>query len=310
MTPRSILRSLVRVARRSLQRRPRIVMTLLCRDEEDIVGHNIAYHLAQGVDFIIATDNASTDRTPMLLERFARQGSLHLIHEPRLIHDQAVWVTRMAQMAAKRFDADWVINNDADEFWLSTKSTVRAALAALPHDAECLAVPRFDMAPPRDSRAQFFEAMTLRLTDHKNVHGPILNPKVCHRAYVDVHISDGNHHVTRRSRAMTERSDHSLQILHFPLRSAKQLERKIRQGSEALQANARVGSSIGSHWHRLYRDYLLPGRLDQYYEERVPSAEQAASGLARGTLVEDTRIRDELRRIGYLAHDRPSAASD
>jgi hypothetical protein len=285
-------------------------MTLLCRDEEDIIAHNIAYHLGQGVDFVIATDNASTDRTPMLLERFARQGRLHLIHEPRLTHDQGIWVTRMAQMAAKRFEADWVINNDADEFWLSTDGTVRTALAAVPRDTECLAVPRFDMAPPSESRAQFFEAMTVRLAHHKGVHGSILNPKVCHRAFVDVHVSDGNHHVIRRSRPMIERLHHPLQILHFPLRSPKQLERKIRQGSEALQANARVGSNIGAHWHRLYQDYLLPGRLHEYYEARVPSAEQVATGLADGTLVEDTRIRDELRRIGYPAHTRESARSD
>src|SRR6185312_15502840 len=118
---RSLVQPLVRIAKRSLARRPRIIMTLLCRDEEDIVGYNIAYHLAQGIDFVIATDNASQDRTPLLLERFARQGKLHLIRQPSLTHDQAIWVTRMARMAARRFDADWVINNDADEFWLSSK---------------------------------------------------------------------------------------------------------------------------------------------------------------------------------------------
>jgi hypothetical protein len=64
MTLKSLARSLVRMAKRPFRRRPRIVMTLLCRDEEDIVGYNIAYHLAQGVDFVIATDNASQDRTP------------------------------------------------------------------------------------------------------------------------------------------------------------------------------------------------------------------------------------------------------
>jgi hypothetical protein len=296
MKPRSIARSLLRLVKRSLRRRPRIVMTLLCRDEEDIVGHNIAYHLAQGIDLVIATDNASNDRTPLLLERFAKQGKLHLIREPNQTHDQSVWVTRMARMAAKKFDADWVINNDSDEFWLSRAGTVRAALEAVPPEAECLAVPRFDMAPPRDAVSAFFEAMVIRLAGGETVHGQQSPPKACHRAHPDVVVADGNHHVKRRGQLMTHRSDHPLEILHFPLRSAAQLERKVRQGAEALQANARLPAGICGHWRRLYRDHLLQGRLGEYYDDRAPTREQIAAGLASGMFVEDTRIREALRR--------------
>jgi hypothetical protein len=99
MTPKSIARSLVRMAKRPFRRRPRIIMTLLCRDEEDIIGYNIAYHLAQGVDFVIVTDNASRDRTPRLLERFVQRGQLHLLRQPELTHQQGKWVSRMARMA-------------------------------------------------------------------------------------------------------------------------------------------------------------------------------------------------------------------
>jgi Glycosyl transferase family 2 len=288
---------LIRIAKRPFRRRPRIVMTLLCRDEEDIIGYNVAFHLAQGVDLVIATDNSSTDRTPLLLERFARQGKLHLIREPSLTHDQAIWVTRMARMAAKRFDADWVINNDADEFWLSREGTLRTALAAVPRDVECLSVPRFDMVPPRETDRKFFEAMLVHLPGDRNVHGMPLLPKACHRAYPNIRIADGNHHVTRRGSRLAERSDHPLQILHFPLRGAGQLERKIRQGAEALQANTRVGPSIGIHWQRLYRDYFLTGRLGEYYDDRAPTQAQLVAGLAGGTLIEDTRIRDALRLL-------------
>ena len=49
-----------------------IVMTLLVRNEEDIIEANIEFHLAQGADFIIATDNRSTDRTRDLLLRYAQ----------------------------------------------------------------------------------------------------------------------------------------------------------------------------------------------------------------------------------------------
>jgi hypothetical protein len=39
----------------------RLVMTLLVRDEIDIIRQNIEFHLRHGVDFVIGTDNGSTD---------------------------------------------------------------------------------------------------------------------------------------------------------------------------------------------------------------------------------------------------------
>ena len=78
------------------------VMTLLVRDEEDIIAANLDHHYAQGVDFVIATDNGSVDATVSILERYEREGRLHLIHEPTDDFSQHAWVTRMARLAARR----------------------------------------------------------------------------------------------------------------------------------------------------------------------------------------------------------------
>jgi hypothetical protein len=37
----------------------KLVMTLLVRDEQDILADNLDFHLAQGVDEVIVTDNGS-----------------------------------------------------------------------------------------------------------------------------------------------------------------------------------------------------------------------------------------------------------
>ncbi len=79
-----------------------LVMTLLARDEIDIVDSWLAFHLNAGVDFVIATDNRSQDGTTEMLEEYARSGQVHLIREPGEDLRQDEWVTRMARLAADR----------------------------------------------------------------------------------------------------------------------------------------------------------------------------------------------------------------
>ena len=52
----------------------RIAMTLVVRDEADIVGTWLDYHLASGVDVVIATDHRSVDGTSEILREHARDG--------------------------------------------------------------------------------------------------------------------------------------------------------------------------------------------------------------------------------------------
>ena len=94
----------------------KLVMTLLVRDEEDIVRENLDFHLAQGVDQVIVTDNGSEDATAEILREYESQGVLRLLFEASDDYSQGRWVTRMAGWRPPS-GADWVINNDADEFW-------------------------------------------------------------------------------------------------------------------------------------------------------------------------------------------------
>src|SRR4029453_11752411 len=110
----------------------KLVMTLLARDEADIVDANISFHLNAGVDFVIATDNRSQDGTTEILERYATAGQLHLIREPGEYLRQAEWITRMGRLAATEYGADWVIHGDADEFWWPRGDSLKDVLASIP----------------------------------------------------------------------------------------------------------------------------------------------------------------------------------
>jgi hypothetical protein len=92
-------------------------MTLLTRDESDIVEQHLAFHFAAGVDHVIVTDHVSTDGTRDVLERHAREGHVTVLREPEGPFRQREWVTRMARLAVAEHGADWVVNSDVDEFW-------------------------------------------------------------------------------------------------------------------------------------------------------------------------------------------------
>ena len=108
----------------------KIVMTMMVRDEIDVLAAMIEHHLDQGVDLIIATDNASVDGTTELLEAYEAAGKVELHHDPEHRKQQGVVVTRMARRAYTEHGADWVINADADEFFVPAdrRLTLREAL--------------------------------------------------------------------------------------------------------------------------------------------------------------------------------------
>ncbi|HEY7346638.1 MAG TPA: glycosyltransferase family 2 protein, partial [Gaiella sp.] len=140
-----------------------LVMTLLARDEIDVVDSWLAFHLNAGVDMVVATDNRSQDGTTEVLEEYARSGQVHLIREPGEDLRQNEWVTRMARLAATDYGADWVINSDADEFWWPRGASLAEVLAAVP--------PRYGTVGaflrvfcPRPGQEHFAERMTVRFS--------------------------------------------------------------------------------------------------------------------------------------------------
>lgn len=275
-----------------------LVLTLLCRDEADILESMLRFHFDQGVDQVIVTDNGSVDGSLEILQRFERKGRLRLLQEAQHNHDQAIWVTRMARMAAREFNASWVINSDADEFWWPRDGTLRSALEATPDGQQAWSVERTNfLPPPRNGhdRRPFHQRQTLRERLSCNSIGEPLPPKVIHRAHPDVAVSDGNHSAKLNGQRLQAPPCEAIEILHLPIRSYGQLERKIRQGAEALERNERISKGVGHSWRSLYRNHLQVGTLPAYYDGLRPDAEQLTAQLASGELIEDTRLKRALR---------------
>ena len=283
-------------------------MTLLVRDEADIVDEQIGFHLDQGVDFVVATDHRSVDGTTELLRRYEGEGLLHLIREEGEGIHQSEWVTRMARLAASDFGADWVINADADEFWWPREGSLHEVLAAVPlRFGAVRGLWRHFVVRP-DSPGPFFERMTVRRRPNEDWTSPYhVQVKVAHRCDPRVVVPKGNHDALGE-RLVLLREWFPFEVLHFPVRSSEQLRRKF----ELTAAAGLTGEGrLARHVEAVVATIEARG-ADGVYEELLVDDERLEAGLRDGSLTVDTRVRDALRGRGSErgASVRPSLADD
>ena len=269
----------------------KLVMTLLVRDEADIVAANLDYHLARGVDLVIATDNRSVDATPEILRGYERRGVLRLLHEPSDYYAQAAWVTRMARLAAAE-GADWVIHSDADEFWWPLDgSDLKSVLDEVPTDVAVVSAQRWNFPPRPEDGRPFHERMVVRDLDSRNPRGRPLRAKVAHRAHPAAEVGMGNHRAVVPGNG-TQPTVGGVEILHFPMRTYAQFENKIVNGGRALNRATNAARSGGGTWRELYALWERGELRDHYEEAMLPS------GPPPDGFVEDTRLRDFVAGLG------------
>jgi Glycosyl transferase family 2 len=275
----------------------KLVMTLLVRDEADIVDAQLAFHLNAGVDFVLAIDNRSEDGTTEILERYERTGHLRLMREERDDMRQEEWVSQMARLAATELGADWVINADADEFWWPREGSLKDVLALVPG--------RYGVVRgcwrhflPRPEHGEFFaERMITRLCrpafpgDKQTIFHA--HQKVAHRADPDVIVEAGNHNALG-ARLEPIRAWHPIEVLHFSFRSLAQVERKALGG---WLRNPDYEPAL----HQLLLDEAAhERRTEAFYESFVVTDELLERGVGDGSLAVDTRLRDALRALRCL----------
>jgi len=266
-------------------------MTLLVRDEADIIAEHLEYHLGAGVDFVIATDHRSQDGTTEILESYKRAGVLRLIREDGEFAKQSEWQTRMARLASTEHEAGWVINSDADEFWWPRGPSLKGVLGSVPPSYGIVRALVRNFAPRRADNGPFSERMTVRLA----ISAPINDPatpfrpvvKVAHRGHPAVVVRDGSHRVFGLPWALLD-DWFPLEILHFPLRSEEQCARKYRKTWTGWAENLRGDLARA-------RQASDEGRQNPIWDRVVLDDSDVERGLTDGTLVSDVRIRDAVR---------------
>lgn len=269
----------------------KVVATLLARDEADIVGAQIAYHLGAGVDFVIASDHGSSDGTTEILRSYAEQGRLHLVRVEGAVVREREWRTAMARLAAVEYGADWVINTDADEFWVPRYGTLKETLALVPAEYDVVSGSLRHFLPRPEDGRPFFERMTVFLAPPAAVSDPTApwrpGSKSAHRARPDIVVWDAGLPVgppgLRRLPGWN-----LFDVLHFPCRGLEQWTRKTTR-----RGHAGADKPLAIYVKGLQA--AAQGRQEALFRSLALGDEEVARGLELGCLREDTRLREALR---------------
>ena len=261
----------------------RFVITLMVRDEADIIAAFVEHHLDQGADLIIVTDNGSVDGTTEILQRYADLGVLELHHDPVFRKQQGVVVTGMARRAFTDHHADWVINADADEFWVpcDRRLTLRSALESIPTVARGVHRPGHEPRRASGDRGSGVERLLwrdLRTPEQLHAVGIYAQPTAdaVHRGDPDVVVSQGNHFVSLKSNGRPDPA-FELEVLHLPWRSWLQYERRVVNTGRSYEANPTLRPSKNHHGMADYRRHLA-GRLRYAFLLRLPLERDLVGG--------------------------------
>ena len=273
----------------------KLVMTLIVRDEEDIISANIEYHYAMGVDHFIVLSHCSKDTTPQRLMKYADLGILELVHSEDKHFQQSKWATELAHKAYRDYKADWVINNDADEFWCPHTGNLKDSFELVPSGCSTLTVNRTNFLPVEENGTPFFERMVYRELSSLNSVGKELPPKMCQRGSDKIIVGPGSHEVAGFEEGVYFEAP--FDVVHYPLRTYAQFENKIVSGAKALDLNITKGA-YGT-WLHLYKIFQ-EGGLQDYYANSLLNEELLSEMLRDGTLLKDTRVKDVIMNTDFL----------
>lgn len=274
----------------------KLVMTIMVRDEIDVLPAMLEHHIAQGIDQFVVTDNGSVDGTLQLLEDYRDRGLVQLHEDPVHQKQQTGTVTKMAREAYVEHGADWVINADADEFWVAVNPsvTLREALEHTPTSVQSFQVPVIDMTGTPAVSGSGFDRLIYRdnrSTEALNAIGLIAHstPDAVHIGHAEIDVAQGNHTVSLESfgRPATQ---WSIEVLHLPWRSWNQFHDKVSKSGKAYEANPTLKPSPNHHGMREYQRFLSSTLLP-FYLVRHPSEQEIVAGLPDGTFVLDDRLR-------------------
>ncbi len=252
-----------------------LTMTILVKNEADIIEHNIRTHASLGVDSFVVMDNNSNDGTREILDELSKEFEITIIDE-KGTYNQAKWMTKLTHIAKKRYNSRWLIPNDADEFWIPNSNTLKEAL---PSRGSVLSINRYNMLLYRgldnflDSEYMVanpvYYSKKAQLS-RSDISLPLtkISPKVIVKPKGLLWIRGGNHKALhlQNFRDYFKQYDkikrfEDISVYHYPIRSFEQFKANIENRKLLLAKGAKMGPHY-KRWVELLNKGLLE---DEFY---------------------------------------------
>jgi len=295
----------------------RLAMSILVRDEADIIAQNIRFHADNGVDCFIITDHRSVDGTREILQAMSQDFDITIIDDDSLIVDRDQCVSRMAHLVRERDQADWIINNDADEFWfpdhLNLKQAISTELLMLGEDATnvgSIYCERNNMIPSReqvlhplytfkDNIYKVIDTLTeqpLRHNWHES-NGNNLVQKISGKVISKVQglTSIGLNNVDNTAQMLEKTNSHFIRILHYPVRSYAQFEMRVVNHGQGLAQTDRFKYAAHQQHLKFWYELYLQGELySEYLSMVLPESTLQQLIITGKVKVEDAFMQNNL----------------
>lgn len=273
----------------------RLTMTLLIKDEVDIIADNIKVHAALGVDNFIVMDNGSTDGTRELLDELSGKYEMTIIDRPVLDYQQSNWKTEMARLASKKYGAQWVVTNDADEFWIPRQGNLKTELTSTGSIIACKRANILFDRTAFDNGGKYYEqtnrvlypihyAREIELShEHLSIMLGQIHGKVMVRTLGLLRVKGGNHRAWHLWGFLNQAASENVMVYHFPIRSKEHFISNIENRRALLKKGV---TKMGSHYKR-WVQMLENGTIEQEIER----------------LVVDRNYQEVLKNVGVLVDD-------
>jgi hypothetical protein len=292
----------------------KIVLLVVPSGQGDILKDYIEWHLALGVDLILAEDVGSSDNTHRILEHFSKTGRVQWSLVPEKNRSKYRAEETLVKRAIDQHAADWIIMTDVDEFLCPQGQDLRTILqSAAANNLTAISVPCFNMTgpvPPSGRRAT--EALTLRIDRPADPPPEQLTsgelpvpyvfirhpPKTIARASAFTGYGPGMHTVVTAWGNTGEFSE--LRFLHYPIRGFDKLESKVAAAAAFFVVNDHLEPWWSWHWRRWIR-LNQEGRLREEYESQFLSPARAQELVRDGICTVDETVANWIKNKNSAA---------
>jgi len=275
-----------------------LTMTILVKNEADIIEKNIRFHAKKGVESFVVMDNNSTDGTREILESLKKEFEITIIDE-KGIYNQAKWMTKLTHIARKKYNPKFLIPNDADEFWWcegNLKEIIPNKAVTTVDRFNFLLYEGLDSWDKSEYRVEnpIFYRKNTQLSNKKiSIILTKISPKVIIKPKGLIWIRGGNHkalHIFNFKDYFKHydkiKRFEKIKVFHFPIRSFEQFKKNIENRKVLLQK----GAKMGPHYKRWVK-LLENGKLEEeFYNNLVFKKEELKVLEKFGIIVKEKNV--------------------